>query len=130
MTWRQRGAMLAVGIGVVSLLTWQLAIPAQRPNTNRSRFEFQVVESFDAKYLGDTKGYTGRGGGLGEARPNVALYDPVYRDNTKVGTVTGLTWDRSKGALQVEFKPEPLGEIRIGETVWLSLEDPSPPRGR
>ena len=51
-------------------------------------------------------------------------------ENTKVGTITGLTWDRSKEALQVEFKPEPLAEIRIGETFWLLPEDSSPPRGR
>jgi hypothetical protein len=99
----------------------QLVSPAQSPKEPADRFEFQIVESFDAKYLGDTPGHTGRGGGLGSSRPNVALGDPVFHGDTKIGTITNLRWDRTKDSLEVEFDPEPFQRILIGEAVWISL---------
>ena len=92
-----------------------------------SRFVFEVVESFNAKYEGDTPGHIGRNGGLGETRPNVALGDPVHRGDKQIGKVTGLVWDRVRGSLTVEFDPEPLERIAVGDTIWIKL-DSSPPK--
>src|SRR4051794_8716201 len=108
MSWRRRGMVLA-GMGLLVPMTiWQLARSADQPSPKPTRFTFQVVESFDAKYLGDTPGHIGRGGGLGEGRPGVALGDPVYRGSVKIGKISGLIWNRSKGSLEVEFDPEPM----------------------
>lgn len=85
------------------------------------RLSFEVIESFDAKYLGDTPGHVGRVGGLGMRRPKVALGDPVYRGEEIVGTVTGLLWNRSNGSLDIEFDPAPLKTIVLGDTVWVAL---------
>ena len=132
MTTVRRGAILA-GIAVlVPLAFWQLARSADPPTSQPGRFAFQVVESFDAKYLGDTPGHIGRGGGLGEGKPDVALGDTIYRGDEKIGTVSSLTWDRSKGSLEVEFDPVPMrvdaggrniGPLRIavGDEVWMPL---------
>lgn len=85
------------------------------------RFEFEVVESFDAKYQGDTPGHIGRHGGLGEIHPLVALGDPVFRGDEQVGIVTGLRWSRAQGALDVEFDPASKTRIAVGNVVWLKL---------
>lgn len=85
-----------------------------------ARLEFQVVESLDAAYLGDTPGHKGRSQGLGQTVPTAALGDPVYRGEVKVGTITHLLWDRTKENLEVEFDPEPKVRIAIGDHVWLS----------
>ena len=68
---------------------------------------FRVVESFDARYLGDTPGHLGREGGLGEDKPDVSLGAPVYCGDEKVGEVTRLAWDRFKESRGVEFVPKP-----------------------
>ena len=86
-----------------------------------SRLSFEVIESFDAKYLGDTPGHMGRVGGLGVRKPKVALGDPVYRGEERVDTVTGLVWNRANGSLDVEFDPAPLKTIVLGDTVWLAV---------
>jgi hypothetical protein len=86
-----------------------------------SRLSFEVIESFDAKYLGDTPGHMGRVGGLGVRKPKVALGDPVYRGEERVGTVTGLVWNRANGSLGVEFDPAPLKTIVLGDTVWVAV---------
>ncbi len=105
-----------VGLGAVIgtatvALAWQwsgAAQPAPAPvPVNRTRFEFLVVESYDAQYLGDSPGHVGRSGGLGQEAPDIALDDPVYHDNTRVGKVTRLVWNEAKQSLQVEFDPEP-----------------------
>ena len=43
---------------------------------------------------------------LGQAL-NTALGDPVCREERRIGKVTGLSWDRAKDLLTVEFDPEP-----------------------
>ncbi len=88
---------------------------------DRMRFEFDVVESFDAKYQGDTPGFTGRNGGLEGIRPSIALGDPVFRGNKQVGSVTSIVWERVRGSLTVEFDPLPAERIAVGETLWISL---------
>lgn len=93
-----------------------------------TRFAFEVIESHDAAYLGDTPGHMGRDGGL-KFRPNVALGDGVFRSvggtTTRVGTVTRVVWDRVSGGLTVEFDPAPLLRIAVGEEVWIDL-NPAP----
>jgi len=104
----------------------QAKLPLAPPGT---RFEFEVIESHDAAYLGDTPGHMGRDGGL-TVRPNVALGDGVYRTTgektARVGTITRVVWDRVSGGLTVEFDPEPLTRIAVGEEVWIDL-NPLPP---
>ena len=93
-----------------------------------TKFHFEVIESHDAVYLGDTPGHMGRDGGL-KVRPNVALGDGVYRTDgdttTRVGTITRAVWDRVSGGLTVEFDPEPLRRIAVGDEVWVDL-NPAP----
>lgn len=96
---------------------------AVQPAAGGSRFVFEVVESFNAKYLGDTPGHMGRNGGLGETRPNVALGDLVYRGDKQIGQVTGLVWERApRGSLTVEFDPVPLERIAVGDSIWIKLD--------
>jgi hypothetical protein len=70
----------------------------------------------------------GRDGGL-TVRPNVALGDGVYRTegeaSRRVGTITRAVWDRVSGGLTIEFDPEPLTRIAVGEEVWVDL-NPAP----
>jgi len=94
-------------------------------------FFFEVIDSHDAKYPGDTPSHVGKDGGL-TVRPNVALRDPVYRTVNKVTTVIGrvtlVQWDRVSGSLTVEFDPEPLHRIAVGDEVWVDLNPmPSQP---
>jgi hypothetical protein len=97
-----------------------------------TKFHFEVIESHDAVYLGDTPGHMGRDGGL-KVRPNVALGDGVYRTEgdttTRVGTITRAVWDRVSGGLTVEFDPEPLRRIAVGDEVWIDL-NPAPVAAR
>lgn len=103
----------------------QARLPVAAPGT---RFQFEVIESHDATYLGDTPGHMGRDGGL-TVRPNVALGDGVYRTegqtSRRVGTVTRAAWDRVSGGLTVEFDPAPLTRIAVGDEVWVDL-NPAP----
>jgi len=91
-------------------------------------FFFEVIDSHDAKYEGDTPSHLGKDGGL-TVRPNVALGDPVYRTVNKVTTVIGkvtlVAWDRVSGSLTVEFDPQPLHRIAVGDEVWVDL-NPAP----
>lgn len=112
--------LLAVG-GIAQLLMAQNAPIATRP-VAQGRFEFEIVESFDAQYLGDTPGHIGRHGELGDNRPRVALGDHVYRDEKKVGKISRVEWSRPHGSLEVEFDPEPFVRISVGDIVWLQLE--------
>lgn len=99
-------------------------------------FVFEVIESLDAAYLGDTPSHVGRDGGL-EFRPNVALGDPVYRHSPKpegrppqrVGRVTRVVWERVSRSLTVEFDPEPLLRIAVGDEVWIDLNPAPAPSG-
>jgi len=124
--------LLAVGIVGVSL-GWHTLSSGQQPATKAAktpadpnRFEFEVVQSFDAKYEGDRPGHVGKNGGLENRRPQVALGDAVYRGQEKIGIVTGLGWSRTHGSLEVEF--DPIGEVRIcvGDVVWLALNGRAP----
>jgi hypothetical protein len=91
-------------------------------------FFFEVIDSHDAKYPGDTPSHLGKDGGL-SVRPNVALRDPVYRTvnkaTTVIGRVTLVQWDRVSGSMTVEFDPEPLHRIAVGDEVWVDL-NPAP----
>jgi hypothetical protein len=91
-------------------------------------FYFEVIDSHDAKYQGDTPAHLGKDGGL-TVRPNVALGDPVYRTvnkaTTVIGKVTLVLWDRVSGSLTVEFDPEPDHRIAVGDEVWVDL-NPAP----
>jgi len=95
---------------------------------HRTPFFFEVIDSHDAKYPGDTPSHLGKDGGL-SVRPNVALRDPVYRTvnkaTTVIGRVTLVQWDRVSGSLTVEFDPEPLHRIAVGDEVWVDL-NPAP----
>lgn len=91
------------------------------PPIVEGRFEFEVIESYDAKYLGDTPGHIGRHGELGKFRPQAALGDPVFRGEKQVGKITGLRWSQPHESLEVEFDPEPLERIAVGDLVWIQL---------
>lgn len=106
---------------------WKLTSAAQPAsnelrNHDPGRYEFEIVESFNAKYLGDTPGHAGRAGDL-KVRPHIALGDSVYRGKTLVGSVSGVTWDRARGALTVEFDPEPDLRIAIGDIAWVDISE-------
>ena len=130
----------AVGI-VAAVAAWQFGTLSQTAALGQSksastpapdapahaRFEFQVNESVDSKYLGDTPSHRGRSGLKGKT-PNLALHDPVYRGKVKVGHVTALQWDKLKEALDVEFNPEPFVRISVGDTVWVVIDVSEPPR--
>ena len=93
-------------------------------------FHFEVIESHDARYLGDTPSHSGKDGGL-TVRPQVAIGDAVYRTRTDgpqiIGHVTRVVWSRVSGSLEVEFAPEPLERIAVGDEVWIDLNPkPSP----
>ena len=89
-----------------------------------TRFWFEVIESFNAKYQGDTPGHVGRGGGL-SLHPHVALGDPVYHKigdvDKAIGSVTGVVWERVRGSLTVEFRPHEDHRIAVGDEVWVDL---------
>lgn len=95
-------------------------------------FVFEVIESVDAAYLGDTPSHVGRSGGL-EFRPNVALGDPVYRvigegesrKSVRIGRVSRVVWERVSGSLTVEVDPDPLVRVAVGDEVWIDL-NPAP----
>jgi hypothetical protein len=98
--------------------------PSRAHPAHGTRFWFEVVESFNAKYQGDTAGHIGRGGGL-TLHPHVALADPVYHrigDTEKaVGSVTGVPWDRLRGSLTVESRAHEDHRIAVGDQVWVDL---------
>jgi hypothetical protein len=103
----------------------QAALPLAPHGT---RFHFEVIESHDAAYLGDTPAHIGKDGGL-TVRPHVALGDRVYRTvdatHTTVGRITRVEWNRVSGSLEVEFDPEPLQRVAVGDEVWIDL-NPAP----
>jgi hypothetical protein len=121
MTGRRRAAILAGGV-LAAFVAWVWSTPAQGPPAppNPERFEFLVVESFDARYLGDTPGHLGRAS-LGRKSPRVALGDPVYRQSTRVGKVSHLNWNEANESLEVEFDPDRDQRIVLGDAVWVAL---------
>jgi hypothetical protein len=90
-----------------------------------------VIESHDARYLGDTPSHSGKDGGL-TVRPQVAIGDAVYRTEHGgqriIGHVTRVAWSRVSGSLEVEFTPEPLERIAVGDEVWIDLNPAPAPR--
>src|SRR6188768_1760393 len=115
--------VVAVLLAIGAIGTAQQPAPKAVKPADPSRFEFEVIESFDAKYEGDTPGHIGKSGGLAERRPHVALGDSVFRDAEKIGVVTGLTWSRLQGSLQVEFDPVAGARVSVGDQVWLTLTE-------
>ena len=107
----------------------EAALPVAAHGT---RFHFEIIESCDARYLGDTPAHSGKDGGL-TVRPQVALGDPVSStrgdDDVVVGRITRVAWSRVSGSLEVEFHPEPLVRIAVGDEVWIDL-NPAPPAER
>ncbi len=111
--------------------------PSLPPAPPGMAFRFEVIESHDAEYLGDTPAHLGKNGGL-TVRPLVALGDPVFRKTatgrTRVGHITRATWSRVGGSLEVEFDPEPFQRIAVGDEVWIDLNpvpaDAEPSGGR
>jgi hypothetical protein len=52
----------------------------------------------------------------------------VDKATTVIGRVTLVQWDRVSGSLTVEFDPEPLHRIAVGDEVWVDLNPvPSQP---
>jgi hypothetical protein len=126
---RQGRWLSGIAIGLAILTGWQLMSSAQQPATERgkaaaesNRLTFEVVQSFDAKYEGDTPGHVGRAGGLQNRRLRAALGDSIYRGDQKVGTVTGLTWNRTNGSLDIEFDPAADIRVSVGDEVWMLLD--------
>jgi hypothetical protein len=109
-----------------------LNLPLARPGT---RFVFEIIESVDAAYLGDTPGHMGRAGGL-NVRPNVALEDAVYRTvgetTERIGSITRVKWERASGGLTLEFDPAPQVRVAVGDVVWIDLNPiaTQPPAGK
>jgi hypothetical protein len=136
------GVIKWLGVAIVSLAmltAWQLWSSGQQPATGKgkdaaaaNRLEFEVVQSFDAKYLGDTPGHMGRAGAIEGRRPRIALEDSIYRGDEKVGIVTGLQWNRTNGSLDIEFDPVDHARVCVGDAVWMALDGksgaPSPAR--
>lgn len=118
---------IATAITCMFVLRGDAQAPSGPPPAVSGNFEFVVVESFDAKYEGDTPGHLGRHGGLGDTVPRVSLGDPIYRGEGNaaavVGRVTNLKWSRGQGSLDIEFDPTDKTRIQIGDSVWLKLGD-------
>jgi hypothetical protein len=117
-----------VALSLILLGGWQIWSRGQQPAksknagaANLNRLDFEVVQSFDAKYEGDTPGHMGRAGGLQNRRPRAALGDPIYRGDEKVGQVTGLSWNRTNGSLDIEFDPIENVRVSVGDEVWMLL---------
>ena len=49
----------------------------------------------------------------------------MNKATTVIGKVTLVQWDRVSGSLTVEFDPEPLHRIAVGDEVWVDL-NPAP----
>jgi len=126
---------LAAGTATAQAVDSEQLLSLAAPGTP---FTFEVIESLDAAYLGDTPSHMGRDGGL-SVRPNVSLGDAVYRTTRtgeqsatiRVGTVTRVKWERVSGGLTLEFDPEPLQRIAVGDEVWVDLNPmPAGPNSR
>jgi len=127
----------SLALAVIFILAWQLWLAGQQPGAGKSggdkstkvvgnRLEFEVVHSFDAKYLGDTPGHMGRAGGLTTKRPRIALEDKVFRGEELVGIVTHLDWNRGNNSLDIEFDPLEHARVCVGDVVWVVLDNPQP----
>jgi hypothetical protein len=122
--------LLALAMALILMLGWQLGLHGQSPATEKSkeaspnRLDFEIISSFDGKYLGDTPGHMGRVGALGNRRPHLALGDKIYRGEEPIGLITSLEWNRTNSSLDVEFDPLPNTRISVGDPVWVAIESP------
>jgi len=118
---------------ILTLVVWEVAtlaqpqnnLPLAEPqakNADPAHLEFEIVESIDAEYLGDTPAHTGRRGGL-TFQPHIALGDPVFRGDKKIGRVSSVTWDRARGGLTIELSPHPLMRIAVGDVAWVDVTE-------
>lgn len=133
---RMRFYVIAM-LGVLLLIAAPLWLAGQQPattavpNPSSNRFEFEVIQSYDARYQGDTPGHMGRSGGLENRKLHVALGDSVFQGDKQVGKVTGLGWSRVHGSLEVEFDPVAGARVCVGDVVWLALDgQPKPATSR
>jgi len=121
---RSRWSLVLLGVaaigGFATLRAQQVDQVKALPKAD-GKFEFEIIESFDSKYAGDTPGHIGKHGELGDFRPSAALGDSVYRGDQKIGTVTNLLWSRGHGSLEIEFDPEPDVRIAVGDVAWLKM---------
>jgi hypothetical protein len=129
--------LLLIAISAAAIGGWQLWSSAPQSATAQtkaaaasSRLDFEVVESYDAKYLGDTPGHMGRAGGLENTQVRVALGDGVYRGDELVGRVTRLNWNRAHGALDIEFDPVDHARVCVGDKVAIALDAGSAERAQ
>jgi hypothetical protein len=140
---RHKKWLAAAVVASFIMVGWQVWTSGQQPGTEKAkdaaaanRLEFEVVQSFDAKYEGDTPGHMGRAGGLANRKPHIALGDPVFRGDQRVGMVTGLLWNRTNGSLDIEFDPAEKARVAVGDAVWLVLDNTNsaatsePPRAK
>jgi hypothetical protein len=128
----------SLALAAIFTISWQLWSSGQQPGAEKSnpdksqksgtsnRLEFEIVHSFDGKYLGDTPGHMGRAGGLTSRRPRIALGDRVYRGDELVGLITSLDWNRTNNSLDIEFDPVDHARVCVGDPVWVVLDNPSP----
>lgn len=127
------GVVIAVFLLLLATTGWPFGVGSARENgveatlpvaAHGTKFHFHVIESHDARYLGDTPAHWGKDGGLA-VRPQVALGDAVYRTVNGVGLIIGritrVEWNRVSSSLEVEFSPEPLQRIAVGDEVWIDL---------
>lgn len=117
-------------LGVLADRNWPLPAQTTAPKSAviappGTHFDMDVVESFDAKYEGDTPGHTGRAGGLNDIRPNIALGDGVFHGDERIGTITNIAWSRAQGSLAIEFDPAPGRRVAVGDHFWIDL-NPTP----
>lgn len=120
--------MVIMLVMLAAFASWQWTLPAQstalkpdKPAKPGTHFEMNVVESFDAKYEGDTPGHIGRAGGLNDIQPNVALGDGVFYGEERIGTITNIAWSRGQGSLTIEFDPAPGKRVAVGDHFWIDL---------
>ena len=118
--------LVLIAAPLLLALGWQVWLAGQQPavpsQAAGTRFEFEVIQSYDAKYQGDSPGHMGRSGGLENRKLHVALGDPVFRGEQQVGKVTALGWSRPHGSLEVEFDPLNGARVCVGDTVWIALD--------
>src|SRR5215510_3176190 len=128
---RPRWWWLLFALVLLPTLGLPVWLAGQQPPAASNRFEFEVIQSYDAKYQGDTPGHMGRSGGLENRKLHVALGDPVFRGEQQVGKVTSLGWSRPHGSLEVEFDPLEGARVCVGDTVWIALDgQPKPAASR
>jgi hypothetical protein len=114
---------------LVFIAGWQ-SLADQQSTNQANRYDFEVVQSFDARHGGDTPRHSGRAGGLVGRQPQVAVGDSVFRGEAKVGVVSALGWSPAHGTLEVEFRPAGAVRICVGDVASIRLGDTGPGKAR